>query len=106
MELGMDVGDVDLVVQLGATWSIATFLQRVGRAGHGVGRVPKGRIFPLTQVELVYATALLEGVARRELDRLEVPAGGLDVLAQQIVAACVGSTWKRDELFAAFRQLG
>ncbi|MFT4540465.1 MAG: ATP-dependent Lhr-like helicase [Planctomycetota bacterium] len=90
LELGIDIGDVDLVCQIGASRSIATLLQRVGRAGHGIGRVPKGRIFPLTQDELVEAGALLVAVNRRELDRTPRPDAPLDALAQQIVAECVG----------------
>src|SRR5262245_40094340 len=94
LELGIDIGEVDLVVQVGPTWSIATLLQRVGRAGHGVGRVPKGRIFPLTQDELVASIALVDAVRRRDLDRTPIPDGPLDILAQQIVAACSAGEWK------------
>jgi len=104
LELGIDIGDVDLVVQLGPTWSIATLLQRVGRAGHGVGRTPKGRLFPLTQDELVASIALVDAVRRRDLDRTPIPDGPLDILAQQIVAACAAGEWKEDELFATFRR--
>jgi ATP-dependent Lhr-like helicase len=104
LELGLDIGDVDLVVQLGATWSIATLLQRVGRAGHGVGRTPKGRVFPLTQDELIAAIALVDAVGRRELDRTPIPDGPLDILAQQVVAACAGGEWDEDELFDAVRR--
>ena len=86
LELGIDIGDVDLVCQLGSPRSIATFLQRVGRAGHAVGGVPKGRLFPLSRDELVECAALLDGVRRGELDRLRIPQQPLDVLAQQIVA--------------------
>ncbi|MFO1008821.1 MAG: DEAD/DEAH box helicase [Planctomycetota bacterium] len=102
LELGIDIGDVDLVVQLGATRTIATFLQRVGRAGHGVGRVPKGRVFPLTRDELAEVAALLRAVKRGELDRLRMPRGPLDILAQQIVAECACTPWDADALFAAF----
>ena len=73
LELGIDIGDVDLVIQVGATRSIATFLQRVGRSGHGVGRIPKGRLFPLTLDELVEAAALLRAIAARRLDRTPQP---------------------------------
>src|SRR6185503_4884542 len=104
LELGLDIGDVDLVVQVGTTWSIATFLQRVGRAGHGVGRVPKGRLFPLTQDELVAAIALVDAVRRRELDKTPIPRAPLDILSQQVVAACVGLDWKETELFEALRR--
>ena len=86
LELGIDIGDVDLVCQLGSPRSIATFLQRAGRASHQVGGVPKARLFPLSRDELVECAALLDAVRRGELDRLRIPAKPLDVLAQQIVA--------------------
>jgi ATP-dependent Lhr-like helicase len=104
LELGLDIGDVDLVIQAGATRSVATFLQRVGRAGHGVGRVPKGRLFPLTTDELVEAAALLRCVRRGVLDRTPAPPRPLDILAQQLVAACVPEAWTEDELYAAVRR--
>ncbi len=102
LELGIDVGDVDLVVQVGVTPSIATFLQRAGRSGHALGGLPKGRLFPLTRDELVCAAAILDAVRRGELDRTPQPGRPLDILAQQIVAACVAETWDEDALFAAF----
>ncbi|HET8700568.1 MAG TPA: DEAD/DEAH box helicase, partial [Nitrococcus sp.] len=86
LELGIDIGDVDLVCQLGSPRSISALLQRVGRSGHGVDRIPKGRLFPLTRDDLVECTALLEAVRRGELDRVRCPGAPLDVLAQQIVA--------------------
>src|SRR6185369_2613843 len=89
LELGIDIGDVDLAIQVGATRSIATFLQRVGRAGHALKRVPKGRLFPLTLDELVEGAALLRSIASGVLDRTPIPPAPLDILAQQIVAACV-----------------
>jgi ATP-dependent Lhr-like helicase len=104
LELGIDVGDVDLVIQVGVTPSIATFLQRVGRAGHALSRTPKGRIFPLTQDELVCAAALLEAVQRGELDRTPQPGRPLDILMQQVVAACVPETWEEEELFRVLRR--
>jgi ATP-dependent Lhr-like helicase len=107
LELGIDIGDVDLVIQVGATRSIATFLQRVGRSGHAVRRVPKGRLFPLTIDELVESAALLRAAARGELDRTPQPAAPLDILAQQVVAACVAAGeegWREDALFEAFRR--
>jgi len=107
LELGIDIGDVDLVIQVGATRSIATFLQRVGRSGHAVKRIPKGRLFPLTIDELVEAAALLRAAARGELDRTPQSAAPLDILAQQIVAACVAageSGWPEDALFETFRR--
>jgi ATP-dependent helicase Lhr and Lhr-like helicase len=104
LELGIDIGDVDLVIQLGSTRSIATLLQRVGRAGHGVNRLQKGRIFPLTRDELVEAAALVQCIGRGLLDRTPQPGRPLDILAQQIVAACVAEPWSEDELFQRFRR--
>jgi len=104
LELGIDIGEVDLVIQIGATRSIAVLLQRVGRAGHGVGRVPRGRIFPLTLDELVEAAALLRCVARGTLDRTAMAPAALDILAQQIVAACVPESWDEAALYEAFRR--
>jgi ATP-dependent helicase Lhr and Lhr-like helicase len=104
LELGIDIGDVDLVCQLGSPRSISTFLQRVGRSGHAVGGTSKGRLFPLSRDELVECTALLDSVRRGELDTLTVPDNALDVLAQQIVAEVAAREWKKDELFALFRR--
>ncbi|HEX6883008.1 MAG TPA: DEAD/DEAH box helicase [Planctomycetota bacterium] len=103
LELGIDIGDVDLVCQLGTPRSIATFLQRVGRAGHGVGRTPKGRLFPLTQDELVEAAALFRALQSGVLDRTPTPRPALDVLAQQIVAECAAEPWALDALFERLR---
>ncbi len=86
LELGIDIGDVELVCQLATPRAISTFLQRVGRANHAVGGVPKGRLFPLSRDELVECTALLDAVRAGELDRLHIPVAPLDVLSQQIVA--------------------
>ncbi|HXX92256.1 MAG TPA: DEAD/DEAH box helicase, partial [Planctomycetota bacterium] len=102
LELGIDVGDVDLAIQVGATRSIATFLQRVGRAGHALGKIPKGRIFPLTLDELVEAAALFRSVRGGVLDRTPQPPRPLDILAQQIVAASVAEAWNEDELYERF----
>jgi ATP-dependent helicase Lhr and Lhr-like helicase len=99
LELGIDIGSVDLVCQLGSTRSIATLLQRVGRAEHKRGGLPKGRIFPLSRDELVECIALLRCVRRGELDRLLIPEKPLDVLAQQIVAASSAQDWDESELF-------
>ena len=104
LELGIDIGDVDLAIQVGATRSIATLLQRMGRAGHGPTRVPKGRLFPLTLDELAEAEALLIAVDRKVLDRTPIPRAPLDILAQQIVAACVPEPWSERDLFDAFRR--
>ena len=100
LELGIDIGEVDLVIQVGVTPSIATLLQRVGRAGHALSRTPKGRLFPLTRDELACAAALLLSIRRGELDRTPQPGGPLDVLAQQIVAVCVPETWDEEALYS------
>src|SRR5437762_3928039 len=99
LELGIDIGSVDLVCQLGSTRSIATLLQRIGRAEHKRGGLPKGRIFPLTRDELIECAALLRCVNRGELDRLTIPEKPLDVLAQQIVAAVSTGEWEENDLF-------
>ncbi|HJW13829.1 MAG TPA: helicase-related protein, partial [Thermoanaerobaculia bacterium] len=104
LELGIDIGDVDLVLQVGATRSIATFLQRVGRAGHALKKVPKGRLFPLTLDELVEGAALLRCIRGSILDRTPVPPLPLDILAQQIVAACVAEPWEEERLFGLVRR--
>ena len=104
LELGIDIGDVDLVCQLGATRSIAAFLQRVGRSGHAVGGMPKGRLFPLSRDELVECAALLDAVRREELDRIVIPPKPLDVLAQQIVAEVSAQEWSEAALLDLFRK--
>ena len=103
LELGIDIGDVDLVCQIGSTRSINAFLQRVGRAGHCVGGISKGRLFPLSRDELVECTALLDAVRRGELDRLEVPQNLLNVLTQQIAAEVSSQEWDEDALFDLLR---
>ncbi len=104
LELGIDIGSVDLVCQLGTTRSIATLLQRVGRSGHHLGGLPKGRIFPLTRDELVECAALLDAVRRGELDHLIIPDKPLDILAQHIVAAVAAEERSEDGLFALVRR--
>src|SRR5437870_7914512 len=103
LELGIDIGSVDLVCQLGTTRSIASLLQRVGRAEHKRGGLPKGRIFPLSRDELVECAALLRCVRRGELDRLSIPEKPLDVLAQQIVAAASTEDWDENEFLNLVR---
>src|SRR5579859_1241623 len=103
LELGLDIGDVDLVCQIGSTRSINTFLQRVGRAGHAVGGTSKGRLFPLSRDELVECAALLDAVRRGELDRLTIPRNALDVLTQQITAEVAAREWSEDALFELCR---
>ncbi|VTU32866.1 ATP-dependent RNA helicase RhlE [Variovorax sp. PBL-H6] len=104
LELGLDIGDVDLVCQLGSPRSIATFLQRAGRSGHSVGGTPKARLFPQSRDELVECAALLDCIRRGELDALRVPTAPLDVLAQQIVAETACREWDEDALFALVRR--
>jgi ATP-dependent Lhr-like helicase len=104
LELGIDIGDVNLVCQLGSTRSIASFLQRVGRSNHTVEGFPKGRIFPLSRDELVECTAIIDSVRRGELDHLEIPERPLDILAQQIVASVAAEEWTEDALFAMVRR--
>ncbi|WP_425472187.1 DEAD/DEAH box helicase [Thermomonas fusca] len=104
LELGIDIGDVELVCQIGSPRSIAAFLQRVGRAGHQVGGVPKGRLFATTRDELMECAALLDAVRRGELDALIMPPAPRDVLAQQIVAEVAAREWDEDELFALVRR--
>jgi ATP-dependent helicase Lhr and Lhr-like helicase len=104
LELGIDIGDVDLVCQIGSTRSINAFLQRVGRAGHSVGGISKGRLFPASRDELVECAALIDAVRRGELDRLEVPAGPLDVLTQQIAAEVSSQEWHEDALYDLVRR--
>jgi len=99
LELGIDIGFVDLVCQIGSTRSIGVALQRIGRAGHWRGAIPKGRIFATTLDELVECAALVRSVRSGDLDRLEIPAAPLDVLAQQIVAACAAEEWREDDLY-------
>src|SRR5437773_5263781 len=104
LELGIDIGAVDLVIQLGSTRAISTLLQRIGRSNHTVSGFPKGRIFPLSRDELVECAALLDAVRRGELDHLEIPEQPLDILAQQIVAAVAPEEWTEDELFEMIRR--
>jgi ATP-dependent Lhr-like helicase len=104
LELGIDIGHVDLVCQLGTPRRISTFLQRVGRSGHTVRGTPKGRLFPLTRDELVESTALLESVRHGKLDRIVMREQPLDVLSQQIVAETASEDWQADDLFALVRR--
>ncbi|MTV37067.1 DEAD/DEAH box helicase [Duganella radicis] len=104
LELGIDIGDVDPVCQIGSPRSIAAFLQRVGRSGHHVGGLPKGRLFPTSRDDLVECTALLDCVRRDELDALHIPQAPLDVLAQQIVAEVACREWSEDGLYQLVRR--
>lgn len=104
LELGIDIGDVELVCQLGSPRSIAAFLQRVGRAGHQVSGVSKGRLFPSSRDDLIECAVLLDAVRRGELDTLRIPPAPLDVLAQQIVAEVSSREWQEDALLALLRR--
>ncbi len=104
LELGIDIGEIDLVCQLGSPRGINAFLQRVGRAGHAIGAIPKGRLFPLSLDDLLESAALLDAVNHAELDRIRAPAHPLDVLAQQIVAEVGCREWGLDNLFQCFRR--
>src|SRR5688572_28141505 len=104
LELGIDIGHVDLVCQISSPHRIATFLQRVGRSGHTVKGVPKGRIFPLTRDDLIECAAMVRAVHDGDLDRVAVPDKPLDVLAQQIVAeTSAEQEWDEDALFILFK---
>ena len=104
LELGIDIGDVDLVCQISSPRSIAAFLQRVGRSGHHVGGTPKGRLFAVSRDDLIECAALLDCVRRGELDTLVIPKAPLDVLAQQIIAEVSCQEWQEDELLSLFRK--
>ena len=99
LELGIDIGSVDLVCQIGSPKSIAAFLQRVGRSGHTLAGTPRGRLFPLTRDELVEGAAILDAVRRGELDKVIIPEQPLDVLSQQIIAEVANGEFTEDELF-------
>lgn len=102
LELGIDIGPVELVCQIGSPRSIATFLQRVGRSNHTRSGTPKGRLYPLTRDELVECAALLRGVRAGHLDAVEPPVAPLDLLSQQIVAETAAAEWSTDELYELF----
>jgi ATP-dependent Lhr-like helicase len=103
LELGIDIGSVDLVCQIGSPRSIGVALQRVGRSGHWVGAMPKGRFFATTRDELIECAALVRAIRSGQLDRLEIPKAPLDILAQQIVAECAARDWDEEELYALIR---
>src|ERR1051325_1717193 len=104
LELGIDIGHVDLVCQLGSPHRIATLLQRVGRSGHTIAGTPKGRVFPMSRDDLVEAIALLRAIGRGDLDLVVQQDAPLDVLAQQLVAESSSSDHSEDELFAIVRR--
>jgi ATP-dependent Lhr-like helicase len=103
LELGIDIGDVDLVCQMGSPRSIATFLQRAGRSGHSLTGTPKARLFPLSRDDLVESVAMLDAIRRGELDSIPIPEHPLDVLAQQIIAEVSARAWDEHDLYKAFK---
>jgi ATP-dependent Lhr-like helicase len=104
LELGIDIGSIDLVCQVNSPRAITAAMQRVGRAGHWRGAIPKGRIFATTRDDLMECAALVRAMRGGELDRLETPEKPLDVLMQQIVAACAAEPWEEDALFDVVRR--
>jgi ATP-dependent Lhr-like helicase len=104
LELGIDIGTVDLVIQINSPRAIAVALQRVGRSGHWRGAVPKGRFFATTRDDLLEAASLVYAIRQGDLDRLIIPESPLDVLAQQIVAACAAEEWGEVSLFDLVRR--
>ena len=104
LELGIDIGSVELVCQVGSTRSISVAWQRIGRAGHWLGAVPKGRIFATTRDELVECAALVRAMRQGDLDTLEIPENPADILTQQLVAMCASEEWTEDELFNRVRR--
>ena len=103
LELGIDIGSVDLVVQIGSPRSIAVALQRIGRSGHWVGAKPKGILFASTRDDLIECAAVVRAIRTGAMDRLEPSENALDILAQQLVAACASDDWSEDDLFALVR---
>ena len=104
LELGIDIGEIDLVCHIGSPRSIGLLVQRVGRSGHTVGGVPKGKLFPLTRDEMLECAALSRALLRGNLDTFVIPPWPLDVMAQQMVAACASEDWDEDELFEMCRR--
>lgn len=101
LELGIDIGSVDLVCLIGSPRSISAGLQRIGRAGHWRGAIPKGRLFATTRDELLECAALVRAIRQGDLDRIAIPESPMDILAQQVVAMCAAEDWKETELFQA-----
>src|SRR4029077_20962525 len=104
LELGIDIGAVDLVCQIGSPRSISVGLQRIGRAGHWHGAIPKGRIFATTRDELLECAALVRAMRHGDLDRIAIPEAPLDILAQQLVAMCAVEDWDENLLFTLVRR--
>src|SRR5229473_2398401 len=104
LELGIDIGSVDLVCQISSPRSISVGLQRIGRAGHWRGAVSKGRIFATTRDDLLESAALVRAIRQGDLDRLAIPEAPMDILAQQIVAMCAAEDWNETDLFQLLRR--
>ena len=104
LELGIDIGAIDLVCQINSTRAVAAAMQRVGRAGHWRGAIPKGRFFATTRDDLIECAALVQAMRAGDLDRLEIPHQPLDVLMQQMVAACAAESWKEEALYTVLRR--
>ena len=104
LELGIDIGNVDLVCQIASTRAISVAMQRVGRAGHWRGAIPKGRLFATTRDDLLEQAALIVQMRSGALDRLEIPPQPIDVLMQQIVAACGAESWDKASLYSVLRR--
>ena len=104
LELGIDIGSIDLVCQVNSPRAIAAAMQRVGRAGHWRGAIPKGRFFVTTRDDLMECAALIRAMRAGVLDRLEIPHCPMDVLMQQIVAACAAEAWEEDALYEVLRR--
>lgn len=100
LELGIDIGTVDLAIQVGSPRSIAVALQRIGRSGHWVGARPSGRLFPTTRDDLVECAAVVHAIRSGDLEKVAIPENALDILAQQIIAECAAQAWSLDELYA------
>jgi ATP-dependent Lhr-like helicase len=104
LELGIDIGDIDLVCQISTTRAVAVAMQRVGRAGHWRGAIPKGRFFATTRDDLMEQAALIRKMRAGELDQLQIPPQPADVLMQQIVATVGAEPWEEDTLFNTLRR--
>jgi ATP-dependent Lhr-like helicase len=104
LELGIDIGSVDLVCQIGSPRSISVGLQRIGRAGHWRGAIPKGRLFATTRDDLIENAALVRAIRQGDLDRIVIPDSPMDILAQQIVAMCAAEDWTEDALYESVRR--
>src|SRR5215469_14575760 len=104
LELGIDMGAIDLVIQVESPPSVASGLQRIGRAGHTVDAVSSGKIFPKYRGDLLEAAVVVRRMRDGAIESTRIPRNPLDVLAQQIVAMCAQHAWPVDELFATCRR--